>query len=126
LTAFLPCGWLYAFAIVAAGSGSALWGAAIMIAFWLGTVPVLASLGIGVQTLTGAFGKRIPLVTAIAVVCLGMYTIVDRLAIPAQAFQPAMTSSPDPDPIQQIESIQHEVPPCCRDHAVANEETNPD
>ena len=60
LTALLPCGWLYAFAIVAARTGSILFGAAVMAAFWLGTVPILASLGVGVQTLTGTLGRRIP------------------------------------------------------------------
>ena len=35
-----------------------------MAAFWLGTVPVLASLGGGVQALTGKLGGRVPLITA--------------------------------------------------------------
>ncbi len=34
LTAVLPCGWLYAFVAVAAGTGNAFWGLATMIVFW--------------------------------------------------------------------------------------------
>ena len=68
LTGFLPCGWLYAFAIVAAGTGSVVMGAAVMVAFWAGTVPILASLGIGVQALTGTLGRRLPLATALVIV----------------------------------------------------------
>jgi sulfite exporter TauE/SafE len=126
LSAFLPCGWLYMFAMVAAGSGSAVWGAAIMTAFWLGTVPILASLGVGVQALTGTFGKRIPLITAMLVVCLGMYTIIDRWAIPAQAFESALPSGVSADPIRQVEEIQDSAPPCCRDHAVSGDDSSID
>ncbi len=45
LTALLPCGWLYLFASYAAGTGSPLWGAAFMAAFWLGSVPALLVAG---------------------------------------------------------------------------------
>lgn len=42
LSVLLPCGWLYTFVLAAAGSGSALAGAAVLVTFWLGTVPVFA------------------------------------------------------------------------------------
>ncbi len=45
LSAALPCGWLWAFVVVAAGGGSTLLGAGVMAAFWLGTVPALALVG---------------------------------------------------------------------------------
>lgn len=41
---FLPCGWLYTFALVAVGTQSALQGAFLMSIFWLGTIPILAAL----------------------------------------------------------------------------------
>ncbi len=52
-----------------------------MVAFWMGTVPILASLGIGVQALMGTLGRRIPLATALVIVGLGLYTIAVRPAI---------------------------------------------
>lgn len=51
---FLPCGFLYAALTVAAASGDPLLGAAGMLAFGAGTVPVLAAIGIAGQ----AAGRR--------------------------------------------------------------------
>jgi hypothetical protein len=116
LTALLPCGWLYAFAIIAAGAGTALGGAAVMAAFWLGTVPILVSLGVGVQALTGTLGRRIPLVTAILIVLLGLYTVGGRMTMPAQAFQPLVESMEGVDTMQQVEAVQQTKPPCCQHH----------
>jgi sulfite exporter TauE/SafE len=113
LSALLPCGWLYAFAVVAAGTGSALWGAAIMMAFWMGSVPILASLGAGVQALTGTLGRRVPLFTALAIVLLGLLTIADRLAIPLEAFEPPLETATDT--LEQVEAARETKPPCCRD-----------
>jgi sulfite exporter TauE/SafE len=116
LSALLPCGWLYAFAIIATGAGGALWGAAVMAAFWLGTVPVLASLGIGVQAFSGTLGRRIPLITAVAIVVLGLFTVAGRFAIPVAAFeQQQVEISTSGDALEQVEAVQHSVPPCCRD-----------
>ena len=76
LTAFLPCGWLYLFASYAAGTGSPLSGAAFMAAFWLGSVPALLLAGVGMQTLARLVGRRLPLVTALVIVALGVVTLV--------------------------------------------------
>ena len=114
LTAFLPCGWLYAFAIVAAGTGSLLMGAAVMVAFWLGTVPVLASLGVGVQTLAGTLGRRIPLATALVIVALGLYTVAARPAISIDDVRPAIGQA-NTDPATMAESISDAKLPCCHE-----------
>ncbi len=82
LTAFLPCGWLYLFASYAAGTGSPLWGALFMIAFWLGSVPALLLAGVGVQTLARLLGRRLPLVTALTIVVFGVVTLVLRVQTP--------------------------------------------
>jgi sulfite exporter TauE/SafE len=114
LSVLLPCGWLYLFAIAAAGSGSALWGAAVMAAFWLGTVPVLASLGVSVQMLTGKLGRRVPLATAVVVVLLGLYTLAGQMTIRADAFEQPLPGSESLDTDQRVEQIGETVPPCCR------------
>jgi sulfite exporter TauE/SafE len=85
LTTLLPCGWLWAFAVTAAGTGSAAWGAATMAAFWLGTVPVLAALGLGIQQLTGRLGAKLPAITATALVVVGLFTVVNRVMIDTSA-----------------------------------------
>ena len=56
LTAFLPCGWLYLFALKAAGTGSPLQGALFMIAFWLGSVPALVLVGPACRLWPGCWG----------------------------------------------------------------------
>jgi hypothetical protein len=85
LTTLLPCGWLYAFAITSAGTGSPVWGAVTMGAFWLGTVPMMGALGLGVQTLTGPLRRHIPLTTSVLVVAVGLWTLTGRMAMPAIA-----------------------------------------
>lgn len=77
----LPCGWLYAFAVTAAGTGSPLWGGLVMAAFWLGTVPVMLGLGLGAQRLAGRLRKHVPLIGALGLIAIGVFTLVDRADI---------------------------------------------
>lgn len=78
LTGLLPCGWLWAFVVAAAGTGSAGGGALVMAVFWLGTVPamtgVLAFAGPAIDWLR----RRLPAVTAIALIVLGLGTLAMR------------------------------------------------
>jgi uncharacterized protein len=78
LTGLLPCGWLWAFAIAAAGTGSALYGGAVMVVFWAGTVPAM----LGVMTLGGSLlarlRARLPAITAIVLIVLGLGTLALR------------------------------------------------
>jgi sulfite exporter TauE/SafE len=55
-SALLPCGWLYLFVLLAAGTGGWLAGMAVMAAFWVGTVPVLLGLGLGLSSLRERLG----------------------------------------------------------------------
>jgi len=43
LTVGLPCGWLYTFAALAAAAGGAGRGAAVLAAFWMGSLPVMTA-----------------------------------------------------------------------------------
>ena len=114
LTAFLPCGWLWAFAVIAAGTGSAVWGAAVMVAFWAGTVPILAFVGAAVQTLTGTLGRRLPLVTAVLLVALGLGTIAERLILSGEPLVVPITADGSVDLRKQIEIVGQTPPPCCQ------------
>lgn len=110
LTTLLPCGWLYAFVVTAAGAGGPLQGSAVMAVFWVGTLPVMLTLGIGARRLAGALGGRLPLATAVALIAVGTLTLTGRLGVSAEALAQQVTaeSSPGetPDP--------RELPPCCR------------
>jgi uncharacterized protein len=78
LTGLLPCGWLWAFVVAAAGTGGLLDGAALMATFWLGTVPAM----LGVLTLAGPLlarlRARIPVITAVTLIVLGLGTLALR------------------------------------------------
>lgn len=82
LTALLPCGWLYVFVATAAGTGSAPAGALVMAAFWAGTVPVLAGVGALAQRAAGPLRARIPVLTAAALVVLGLLTVAGKFHAP--------------------------------------------
>ncbi len=78
LTGLLPCGWLWAFVVSAAGTASPLAGAAVMAVFWLGTVPAMT----GVLTVGGPviawLRTRLPIVTAVVLIAVGLVTLASR------------------------------------------------
>jgi hypothetical protein len=78
LTPLLPCGWLYAFVATAAATGSPLHGAAVMGVFWAGTVPIMATLGLGLQRAFGPMRARLPAATSFALVVIGLLTVAGR------------------------------------------------
>jgi sulfite exporter TauE/SafE len=79
LTTLLPCGWLYTFVVVAAGTGSPIRGALAMVAFWAGTVPMLVAVGAGAARLLGPLARRMPLVSAGLVFALGAMSVAGKL-----------------------------------------------
>lgn len=98
LTALLPCGWLYAFAFTAAGTASPVWGAAVMGVFWIGTVPLMATLGAGIQLLTGRLHAKLPIITALAVTLVGVFTALGRLEAPAMSRESLNITDPSTVP----------------------------
>ena len=111
----LPCGWLYAFAITAAGTGSWALGGLAMAAFWLGTLPVLVGVGALVQQVAGPLRRHLPTVTALCVMGVGLFALTHRLNVPQFHTQKA--------PVTLQSALDHahnlgtgdERPPCCRD-----------
>lgn len=83
LTTLLPCGWLYAFVATAGGTGNPLTGAAVMIVFWFGTVPMLLAVGIGARRVFGPLARRLPAMSAAFVVLLGLLAIAGKVSPPA-------------------------------------------
>lgn len=83
LTGLLPCGWLWAFVVSAAGTGAAWRGAAFMALFWLGTVPALVAIATGVRRATGALQQRLPIVSAMLVIGFGLASLGGRLGVVA-------------------------------------------
>lgn len=80
-TGMLPCGWLYAFVLTAAASGSVASGAVVMTVFWIGTLPMLLAIGVGVQRGAGALGRRLPVLAAATLVVVGALTVAGRVTV---------------------------------------------
>jgi hypothetical protein len=78
LTGLLPCGWLWAFVIAAAGTASAKGGALVMTAFWLGTVPAMVGMLRVASPILERIRARMPQVTAIALIAIGLGTLALR------------------------------------------------
>lgn len=115
LTPMLPCAWLYMFALVAAGTGSPVLGGAVMAVFAFGTMPVLALLGAGLQTLLGPLRKRLPAITALLVIVTGLMTLAGRTSLP-QFVTPAMAASGPEGVGEALERVRQTNPhelPCC-------------
>jgi hypothetical protein len=115
LTPLLPCGWLYAFAITAAGTASPFWGAVVLAAFWAGTLPVMVTVGAGLQALTGPLRSRLPVITSVLVVLVGLMTVAGRVTIPT--FVPDSVANAQPTDVQaaidQVRSLDSGEMPCC-------------
>ena len=79
LTGCLPCGWLYAFVVTATGTGSAPAGAVLMAVFWLGTLPVMVSLGVGLGGLAGPLRRYVPTACAMAMILVGLLAVAGRM-----------------------------------------------
>lgn len=75
VTTFLPCGWLYAFVALALASADVVRALSIMFVFWLGTLPVMVSVALLGQKLTGLASKAIPRVSAVLIILAGFFSI---------------------------------------------------
>jgi len=114
LTTLLPCGWLWAFAVTATGTASPLWGALVMAAFWAGTVPALAALGVALRSLTGAFATRLPWITAAALVIVGLVTVFHRLELSPKMFDTSTAQAVTTDEaIERVKNLSDDHGSCC-------------
>ena len=71
LTGLLPCGVLYVAFSRSVLAGSTLGGALVMVAFWLGTVPLLATVGFASGGLARLVGRYGPVLLCVAMVGTG-------------------------------------------------------
>ncbi len=75
ITTWIPCGWLYAFVAIAMGTGSVVQGMTVMGVFWLGTLPILTTAGLGIDHLRHQLSPRLKLIAALSLVLLGIGSI---------------------------------------------------
>lgn len=112
LTSLMPCGWLYTFAITAAGTASPVSGMVVMAVFWAGTVPILAALMLGMNRISAPIQKRLPAVMAILVIAIGAFTITHRA--PVTIGQETSVVVGTNSLTEQVQNIDSESLPCCQ------------
>lgn len=81
LSTFLPCGWLYSFVAIAAASASAPRGMLIMFSFWLGTLPMMLSIGHLLQRFAARSMNFIPRLTSALLVIAGLFALSGHTAL---------------------------------------------
>lgn len=80
LTTWLPCGWLYLFVLLAAGTGGLASALTVMAAFWVGTLPALTAVWLGARSIVPRMGTSLPVVAGILLIVTGLYTATGRAA----------------------------------------------
>lgn len=98
LSALLPCGWLYLYVATAVGSASPSFGAAILFMFWLGTLPMMAAVGLASSRLTGKMRHLLPRASAAVLIFAALLSFEQHLDLfnrpgsaPDHCHQPAAT-----------------------------------
>lgn len=74
-TGFIPCGLVYAFLVKALSTGSVMAGGLTMLAFGLGTVPLMVAAGAGASLLSATWRARVFQAAAWCVVLTGAITV---------------------------------------------------
>lgn len=127
LSVLLPCGWLWAFLAVAAGTGTALIGALAMIAFWAGSVPILSIVGLGAGRVGSIARGHVGALMGVAMVAIGLHTTLvagvrsDAIAAhapsllhTAQADDRAENAGGFAEAEARVQAARDELPACCR------------
>ncbi|MCP3902418.1 MAG: sulfite exporter TauE/SafE family protein [Planctomycetes bacterium] len=115
MSPLLPCGWLWAFLAIAAGSGGAVQGILVMVTFWSGTVPVLLAIGIGAHRISPMVRRFVPATMGVLLVAIGVLTAFTRLPHADAVVRGAI----EVDVLGQasladaVESVARETPACC-------------
>ena len=91
-TIFIPCGTTQAMMALAIASGNAIYGAAILFAFILGTSPLFFLLGYFATKLGDKYQKKFFQIAAVAIILLALYNAKGALVLSGSSFG---TSSSD-------------------------------
>ena len=113
ISSLMPCGWLYTFAITAAGTGDPAWGGLLMATFWLGTLPIMVALVVGFQRLSQSVQKRVPFAMSTLVIATGLFVMLHRAPVSLEGIDSTPQSK---SLVQQILDTDQSQLPCCRDH----------
>ncbi len=82
---FLPCGWLYTYVAVAAGQPSILHSSAVMLLFWIGTLPILITVGSLSNVFVSPLTKYVPYIASILMITAGALSLYSHISAPSGA-----------------------------------------
>jgi sulfite exporter TauE/SafE len=86
-----------------------------MLAFWLGTLPILLPLGFGVQRLRARMGARTAVATALALIAIGLLTISSRMEkFGTAAFGSLAKPANLDESVRDAAAVNSRELPCCR------------
>lgn len=112
LTTWLPCGWLYLFVLIAAGTGSVVSAVTVMFAFWVGTLPALTGVVLGARTLVPRFKSVVPAAAGVLLVIFGLYTATGRASADLSTMLPPQTL-PSLGDVDSMLNVADQPLPCC-------------
>lgn len=111
LTTWLPCGWLYLFVLLAAGTGDVIYALATMAAFWLGSLPALTGLLVGARSLVPRLRSVLPVAAGLLMIVTGLYTATGRASADLSTIVPPLVQPPSS--AADIMQVSDTTLPCC-------------
>lgn len=123
LSTWLPCGWLYLFALASATAGSVYLSLTMMGAFWLGTLPALSIVAWGGQWFSKISPNKLQWFAAFLLIGFGFWTLTHRSSIDLSSLVPQNPSNLSgegnqvPSLFESLESIQDTPLPCCSEES---------
>ena len=83
----LPCGWLYLFVLAAAAAPSFSSTLAMMIAFWIGTLPLLSSVAWGWSSIGPRWQIFAQPFAAACIISFGVFILINRIGLDVRTLQ---------------------------------------
>ena len=112
LTTWLPCGWLYLFVLMAAGTGSATTAIVVMAAFWVGTLPALTAVLVGAHMVVPRLKSFVPLAAGVLLIVTGLYTATGRASADLSSMATPQPLSSEAE-LTSLVDLAGQPLPCC-------------
>ena len=77
---FLPCGWLYTYVAVAASRASISSSMLVMLVFWCGTLPLLATIGGLSNIIVSPLAKFVPRLASLLMITAGTISLLSHIS----------------------------------------------
>jgi len=122
LSTWLPCGWLYVFALASATAGSLVASMMTMAAFWLGTLPSLSIIAWGGTWFRKLNPVAMQWLSAGLLIGFGAWTVTARASVDLTRLLPdrqGSDSGAQQFDVGRIRDLQATELPCCQDESAS-------